>query len=94
MRPELQQHLERCLRIRTIDKSWVYGRFALSEELRQNYEKAIYCFKKAILASQHDEKIKDYRQDIERCQMKTEIWKRHAVRVEPPTEQERSDEVR
>jgi hypothetical protein len=53
--------------------------FALSEELRRNYDKAIYYFEKAILASQNDEKIKDYRQDIERCQMKTEIWKtRHA----------------
>src|SRR5580692_5189037 len=74
---ELHQHLEKCLRIRTIDKSWVYGRFALSEELRRNYEKAIYYFEKAILSCQNDEKIKDYRQDIERCQMKTEIWKRH-----------------
>jgi hypothetical protein len=32
---ELQQHLEKCIRIRTIDKSWVYGRFALLEELRR-----------------------------------------------------------
>ena len=30
---ELRQHLDRCLRVRTIDKSWVYGRCALSEEL-------------------------------------------------------------
>jgi hypothetical protein len=34
-------------------------------------------FEKAIMASQNDEKIKDYRQDIERCQMKTEILIRH-----------------
>jgi len=74
---ELNLHLERCLRIRTIDKSWVYGRYAMSEELRKNYEKAIVYFEKAILASQNDEKIKDYRQDIERCQMKTDIYKRH-----------------
>jgi tetratricopeptide (TPR) repeat protein len=86
---ELQQHLEKCLRIRTIDKSWVYGRFALLEESRQNYEKAIFYFEKAILSSQNDEKIKDYRQDIERCQMKMEIWKRHALGAETPTEQER-----
>ena len=65
------------LRVRTIDKSWVYGRYALSEELRRNYEKAVYYFEKAILSSQHDEKIKDYRQDIDRCQMKKEIFKRH-----------------
>jgi len=74
---ELGLHLDKCLRTRTIDKSWVYGRYALSEELRQNYEKAIFYFEKAILASQNDEKIKDYRHDIERCQMKTEIRKKH-----------------
>ncbi|HEV2483548.1 MAG TPA: hypothetical protein VGS79_27975, partial [Puia sp.] len=74
---ELQQHLEKCLRVRTIDKSWVYGRFALAEELRQRYEKAVFYFEKAILASQNDEKIKDYRQDMERCQMKTEILQKH-----------------
>jgi hypothetical protein len=76
---ELGQHLEKCLRIRTIDKSWVYGRYALSEELRQNYGKAVYYFEKAILASQNDEKIKDYRNDIERVEMKTEIAKKHAT---------------
>ncbi len=75
---ELNLHLEKCLRIRTIDKSWVYGRYALSEELRQNHEKAVYYFEMAILASQNDEKIKDYRQDIERCGMKMEIRKKHA----------------
>ena len=75
---ELSQHLERCLRIRTIDKSWVYGRYALSEELRQNYDKAVFYFEKAILASQNDEKIKDYRNDIERVEMKREIAIKHA----------------
>jgi tetratricopeptide (TPR) repeat protein len=74
---ELGLHLERCLSVRTVDKSWVYGRFALAEELKQHYEKAIFYFEKAILASQHDEKIKDYRQDIERCEMKTGIRKKH-----------------
>jgi len=76
---ELSQHLEKCLRIRTIDKSWVYGRYALAEELRLNYAKAIYYFEKAILASQNDEKIKYYRIDIERVEMKTEIAKKHAA---------------
>ena len=74
---ELRSHLDRCLRVRTIDKSWVYGRYALAEEARQNYEKAVFYFEKAIMASQNDEKIKDYRSDIERCQMKTEIFIKH-----------------
>ncbi len=75
---ELGLHLDRCLRIRTIDKSWVYGRYALAEELKGSWEKAIRYFEKAILASQNDEKIKDYRQDIERCEMKAVIAKKHA----------------
>ena len=36
-----------------------------------------YNFQKAILSSQNDEKIKDYKQDIERCEMKIEIRKKH-----------------
>jgi len=60
----------------TIDKSWVYGRFAMSEELRQIMRKRS-LFREAILASQNDDKIKDYRSDIDRCQMKTEIRKTH-----------------
>jgi tetratricopeptide (TPR) repeat protein len=75
---ELSLHLERCQRIRTIDKSWVYGRYALSEELRQNFDKAVFYFEKAILASQNDEKIKDYRNDIERVEMKREIAIKHS----------------
>jgi hypothetical protein len=49
----------------------------MAEELRQNYDKAIFYFEKAILASQNDDKIKDYRSDIERCQMKMDIRKKH-----------------
>jgi tetratricopeptide (TPR) repeat protein len=75
---ELNLHLEKCKRIRTIDKSWVNGRYALAEELKLNFEKAINYFEKAILASQNDDKIKDYKQDIERCEMKMEIAKKHS----------------
>jgi tetratricopeptide (TPR) repeat protein len=74
---ELTQHLEKCLKVRTIDKSWVYGRYALMEELKTNFDKSILYFEKAILASQNDDKIKDYKQDIDRCKMKTEIKGRH-----------------
>jgi tetratricopeptide (TPR) repeat protein len=75
---ELHQHLEKCLKTRTIDKSWVHGRYGLAEELKLDFQKAVYYFEKAILASQNDDKIKDYRQDIERCEMKAEISKKHA----------------
>ncbi|MFI5154251.1 MAG: hypothetical protein ACHQET_13005 [Chitinophagales bacterium] len=74
---ELAQHLEKCLTIRTIEKSWVYGRYGMIEELKLSFEKAIYFFEKAILSSQNDDKIKDYKQDIERCEMKMGIRKKH-----------------
>jgi tetratricopeptide (TPR) repeat protein len=74
---ELNTHLERCLKVRTIEKSWVYGRYALIEESKLQFEKAIYYFEKAILNSQNDDKIKDYGQDIERCEMKMKISNKH-----------------
>src|ERR1700760_1515716 len=49
---ELNAHLEKCLKVRTIEKSWVYGRYALIEEQKLNFDKAIYFFEKAILSSQ------------------------------------------
>jgi len=74
---ELNTHLVKCLKMRTIEKSWVYGRYALIEEQKLNFEEAIRFFEKAILSSQNDEKIKDYKQDIERCSMKIEIKDKH-----------------
>ena len=74
---ELIRHLDRCLSVRTIDKSWVYGRYALMEELKLNFDRAVFYFEKAIMSSQNDEKIKDYREDMERCEMKKEISIKH-----------------
>ncbi len=74
---ELNRHLEKCLTINTIEKSWVYGRYALIEESQMKFDKAIVYFEKAILSSQNDEKIKDYKLDIERCEMKMDIQGRH-----------------
>ena len=74
---ELNRHLEKCLTIRTIEKSWVYGRYALVEEQKLNFDKAIYYSERAILSSQNDEKIKDYKLDIERCEMKMGIQQKH-----------------
>ena len=76
---ELKQHLEKCLKVPTIEKSWVYNRYGLMKEINLDLDKAIYYFEKAILSSQNDEKIKDYRQDIERCEAKKEIVQRHGI---------------
>jgi tetratricopeptide (TPR) repeat protein len=74
---ELERHLEKCMKVRTIDKSWVHARYGLMAEDRQDFEQAIHHFEEAILATQNGDKIKDFRQDIERCQMKIEIRDRH-----------------
>jgi tetratricopeptide (TPR) repeat protein len=74
---ELKKHLERCLDVMTIDKSWVYIRFGLMEELNLRFQDAIQYYEKAILVSLNDEKIKDYRNDIERCNSKQELPKNH-----------------
>jgi tetratricopeptide (TPR) repeat protein len=70
---ELKKLLNKCLKIPTIDKSWVYVRFGIVEELQQQFQSAINYLEKAILVCLNDEKIKDYRQDMERCRMKMEI---------------------
>lgn len=74
---ELKKHLDKCLAVPTIEKSWVYYRFAIAEELKMNFDAAISCFEKAILNSLNDDKIKDYHADIERCRKKIEIMVSH-----------------
>lgn len=84
---ELKKHLDKCLTIPTIEKSWVYYRFALAEELKMNFDTAISCFEKAILNSLSDDKIKDYHNDIERCKKKIEIIINHKEWQSKPEEE-------
>jgi len=72
---ELNRHLELCLRIPTIEKSWIHAKRAIMEELNLNFTEAIKNYKKAILVSLNDDKIKEYKADIERCKTKQEIEK-------------------
>ncbi len=74
---ELKKHLDSCLTISTIEKSWVYYRYAIAEELNMKFDAAINYFERAILVSVNDEKIKDYRTDIERCTKKIEMAHNH-----------------
>lgn len=74
---DLKKHLDYCLTIPTIEKSWVYYREGLAEELNMHFDEAIKYFERAILVSVHDEKIKDYRADIERCTKKIEMANNH-----------------
>lgn len=83
---ELKRHLSNSLSVPTIEKSWVYCRFAIIEELQLNFKEAINYFEKAILTTLNEDKIKDYRQDADRCKMKIELAKEHASWLGLPKE--------
>ena len=72
---ELKKHLDKCLKISTIDKAWVYYRMGMLEEIKGNYDKAIREYKTAILNCFNNDKIKSYQADIERCKTKAAIAK-------------------
>ncbi|MFY7965077.1 MAG: tetratricopeptide repeat protein [Chitinophagaceae bacterium] len=71
----LKSHLEKCLNVTTVEKAWIYYRFGMIEETLANYNEAILLYKKAITNSFNNEKIADYKADIERCNTKIEIGK-------------------
>lgn len=72
---ELEIFLEDCLQINAVDKSWVFHRFGVMNELKHQYGDAIEYYKKALLGSLYNEKIKEYQSDIERCEIKLSIVK-------------------
>ncbi|MEO6584451.1 MAG: hypothetical protein ABIO05_09010 [Ferruginibacter sp.] len=70
---ELEEHLEHCLEVFSIDKSWVYDRFGMMNELNGSFEKAMIYYQQAILATMNNDKIKEFQCDIERCRLKIKI---------------------
>lgn len=74
---ELAKFLDRCIGIRTLDKSWVYFRFGMISEMRGQFNVAIDWYKKALMQTMNNEKVKDYQLDIERCTIKMNINKQH-----------------
>ncbi|MFZ1529412.1 MAG: hypothetical protein WAT19_11700 [Ferruginibacter sp.] len=77
---DLEKHLERCLAVPTLEKSWIFSKRAIMEELRLHFEAAILNYEKAILSSLMDEKIKGYQEDIERCKLKLGIMKQAGLK--------------
>ncbi|MEO6730515.1 MAG: hypothetical protein ABIN01_04815 [Ferruginibacter sp.] len=74
---ELEEHLQACFNISTIEKSWVFMKLGLMDELKLNFKGAIINNEKAILVAISDEKISDYQQNIVRCKNKIELSKNH-----------------
>jgi len=69
----LKNHLERCLNVVTLEKAWIYYRFGMIEENYGKLDDAIKLYQKAILNSFNNDKITEYKLDIERCETKKEI---------------------
>lgn len=72
---ELKKHLQKCLTIVTVEKAWIHYRFGMIEETLGKYDTAIKHYKDAIINSFNNEKITDYKADIERCNTKLELVK-------------------
>ncbi|MCU0395419.1 MAG: tetratricopeptide repeat protein [Chitinophagaceae bacterium] len=70
---ELAEFLDRCLGIRTIDKSWVYYRYGMVAELRGQLSEAIQWYRRALMQTMSNEKVKDYQADMERCHTKMSL---------------------
>jgi len=70
---ELERHLNHCLSLRAIDKSWVYYRYGMLNELNGLFLKAIENYEKALINTMNNDKVKDYQTDIERCRIKLNV---------------------
>ncbi len=79
---ELHLHLEKCLKIVILDKAWVYVRYGIVEENKGNYTEAIKLYKKAILLTMSNDKIRDYQSDIDRCRIKIDVLKEDQEEVQ------------
>ncbi len=71
--PELEEHLEHCQEVYSIDKSWVFDRFGMMHEINGDLNGAIGNYQKAILSTMNNDKIKEFQADIERCEVKLNI---------------------
>ncbi|MDB5202037.1 MAG: hypothetical protein JWQ27_1446 [Ferruginibacter sp.] len=73
---DLDRHLQKCMTVVTLEKSWIYGKQAIRQELQMNIPAAIRQYELAILCCVNDDKIKTYQEDIDRCKMKMDILNR------------------
>lgn len=74
---ELEQWAKKAMKVAAVDKAWLYQRLGLVEELKLNFEAAIGYFEKASLLTLSEEKIRCYREDIQRCEEKKTLAEKH-----------------
>jgi hypothetical protein len=75
---DMEKLIARALTIATTDKSMLYWRLALANEMQLQFDEAISCYEKAILYCLNDDKIKNYRTDIERIEEKKQLAKKYS----------------
>jgi hypothetical protein len=56
-----------------MDKSLIYNRFGLLEEMKENFSQAIIYYKRAIKLCLIDDKMEDMKKNIARCEYKLQM---------------------
>lgn len=67
---DLLKLLQQCLTIPVLDKSILYNRFGIMEELSGNFAAARNHYTRSLLFCLNNEKLEDYKKDLERCDYK------------------------
>jgi tetratricopeptide (TPR) repeat protein len=75
---DLEKLVQKALDVETVEKSKLYQRLGFARELQLKFEEAITCYEKASLLTLSIEKIKVYREDLERCREKMQLANKYA----------------
>lgn len=70
---DLRKLMNGCLSVSSVDKSSIHNRLAIMEELIGNFEVAKEHYESAIYLCVNNDKIEEYKKDIERCSFKLEL---------------------
>lgn len=74
---DLSQIVNKAMEVEAIDKSWLHHRLGLVKELQLKLDEAIVYYEKAMLLTLNEDKIKSYKEDIERCEEKKGLAEKH-----------------
>ncbi|MCB0819217.1 MAG: tetratricopeptide repeat protein [Bacteroidetes bacterium] len=70
---ELEDHLNKALKVAGVDKSSIHNEFGILRELQLDFNDAVRHFKDAIRYCLNDANLETYSKSIERCRKKREI---------------------
>ena len=75
---DMKKLIKKAMNVGAIEKAGLYYRLGLANELQLKFEMAISFYEKAILISLNNEKIKSYKEDIERVKEKIELASKYS----------------